>query len=105
MKNIIILIAVCIFSLNAGAQTTTHNKSKTKMHTGKFCAKLKDGKIEIMHGTMALASDTTLANGVMIKTDGTVVKKDGTQTMLKNGDCVDHNGDWMPKMEKKKKTG
>ncbi len=98
MKKGIVLLASCIFTLNALAQNINHdNKSyRSKKQSEKYCAILKDGKIIMMHDSTALTSDTTLENGAIVKTNGTVIRLNDTQTLLKNGECVDHNGDLMP---------
>ena len=105
MKNLMILIGACIFAINVSAQTADTKDGMKKMHAEKYCAKMKDGKMMVMHGTHQIMADTTLVSGAMIKTDGTVTKKDGTTWKLKNGDCADANGGMMEhKMGTKKST-
>jgi hypothetical protein len=91
-----IIMAACIFTLNAFAGEGNH----TNMHPNKYCAKMKDGKLVVMHEGIAIISNATLKNGVMIKPDGMVTKKDGSTMMLKEGECIDKDGNMM--MEEKK---
>lgn len=58
----------------------------------KYCAKLKDGKITVVHEGSPIAADVILSNGTKIKSDGTVINKDGTTFVLKEGECVDKSG-------------
>ena len=89
-----IALALISVSLLAG------NGEPKKKHGDKYCAKLKDGKVVVMHQENILTSDVTLGNGTQIKTDGTVIKKDGSRIVMSEGDCVDKEG----KLEKPKET-
>jgi len=111
MKKLIVLIAGCVFACNVMAQDTksdnkssTAHKSSTSTKHAEYCASMKDGKLMVHHGSKHLANDTTLSNGITIKTDGTVMKKDGTQLTLKNGECIDQNGTVMASHHNKKKN-
>jgi hypothetical protein len=90
MKKIIVLITICIISLNALAQD--QDKKMQNQTTVKYCAKMKGGKIVIMQNNNDLVIDVTLANGTTVKTDGTILKADGTQINLKKGECIDNSG-------------
>ncbi len=57
-----------------------------------YCAKLRDGKLVIMHEGAVVTGDVTLENGTQIKTDGSVVKPDGETVVLKDGECIDKKG-------------
>jgi len=72
-------------------------------HPDKYCAKMKDGKLVVMHQENEMTSATTLTNGVQIQPDGTVTKTDGSKVMLKTGECVDKDGKIMEENAKKKK--
>ena len=106
MKQIIILIAAGVFSMNGVAQdasyTTASSDVELRESNIKYCAKLQDGKIVVMQEKRDLTIDVTLANGTVIQTDGTVLRKDGTKFVLKNGECVDNNGNLLSKEQKKK---
>ncbi len=88
MKNLILLLAL-IFSL----KVLPENRDIFPIQNeDKYCAKLKDGKIMVVHEGSPIAADITLTNGTTIKSDGTVINKDGTSFTLKEGECVDKNG-------------
>src|SRR6185295_7409417 len=90
IKKIIALIACFIFAFNVMAQDT--GSMKQKEHSEKYCAKVKDGNLMVMQNKAELTIDVTLENGTIVKTDGTVIKKDGSKMVLKDGECLDHNG-------------
>lgn len=89
MKTIVFAMTICLISttiISAKAISTLDE------HGDKYCAKMKNGKLTMMHEGKELTADVTLDNGTRIKTDGTVVKKDGTKMTLKKGECVDREG-------------
>ena len=57
-----------------------------------YCAKLRDGKMIVMHQGKELTGDVFLTNGATVKPDGTVITRDGVRTRLNDGDCIDING-------------
>jgi hypothetical protein len=95
MKKTILSIAAALFFLGAVAGT-----GGPKGNGDKYCAKMKDGKMQVMHDGNTITSDVTLSNGTKIMMDGTVMKSDGTKMKLKEGECVDKNG--MSSMDDKK---
>lgn len=103
MRKLIVLVAACIFSLNAIAQDYQNDKSRSSdKNTVKYCAKMKDGKMMVTKDDVMLTADAKLANGMTIKTDGTIIKEDGKQIALKNGECIDSNGNMKLPTEGKK---
>lgn len=108
MKKIVSVIVAAGFSFAVLAQVDTSNRQKpdmqdqkgTQEQTGmqdqageRYCAKLKDGRVVMVSGQREISNDITLANGTKIKTEGPVVeKKDGTTKTLKEGECVDAQG-------------
>jgi hypothetical protein len=88
-KTMIYLIAAGMLTLNAVAKG---DDPKKKKDTDTYCAKMKDGKLTVMHEGSPLTSNATLPNGTQIKTDGTVIRKNGSKTMMKEGDCLDKDG-------------
>jgi len=72
-------------------------------HPEKYCAKLKDGKLVVMHRGMEMTAEAVLGNGTRVMTDGTVVKKDGSRQLLKVGECVDKDGNIMQEKDAKDK--
>ncbi|MGZ3930824.1 MAG: DUF6799 domain-containing protein [Bacteroidia bacterium] len=88
----IVLVGVGgFFSLNS-----LSGEPEMDEHGGDYCAKPKDGKIEVFHNGKALNSEVTLNNGTQIKTDGTVVMKDGSELTLKENQCLNKNGSISP---------
>ena|ERR1051326_4840405 len=95
MKKIIGLTVVSIFALNVFAANPWKDK---------FCAKMKDGKTIVMHNNKELTSDYIASNGVKIQTDGTVIRKDGSTFLLKDGQCVNTEGNLEKKGLMKKES-
>jgi len=102
MKKIILLLAVMLISIGVIAWM---DEPWNKDLNNKYCAKMKDGLLRVMHDGEEITVDVTLANGTQIKPDGTVVKKDGTRYLLKEGECVDLEGriEDLPVKEENKK--
>ena len=101
MKTLFLLITTTLFSISAMAGNGPVSSNK---HPNKYCAKLKDGKLMVMHEGKAIVAEVTLANGTKIQSDGTIVKKDGSVVILKEGECIDHEGKIMAEDHKYKKT-
>jgi|GEM_PF-1446747 len=59
----------------------------------KYCAKLRDGRLIVLHQGQEVTAEVTLENGTVIKPDGTVIKKDGTRVVLRDGECVSVEGE------------
>lgn len=100
MKKVFCLVAGSIFALNVFAQSAGDDMttgSSSEMWKDKFCAKMINGKTVVMHNDKELTSDFTASSGVKIKTDGTVIKKDGSTLMLKEGECVNTQGNFEKK--------
>ncbi|MES2592447.1 MAG: DUF6799 domain-containing protein [Bacteroidota bacterium] len=91
MKKITFLAAACALSFSTFAGNGSNE------HGEKYCAKLKNGKLLVMHEGTEVTSDITLNNGTKISKDGTVWKKDGAKMVLKEGECVDIEGEVMDK--------
>ncbi|MDP1745803.1 MAG: hypothetical protein Q8L90_09515 [Bacteroidota bacterium] len=92
MKSTILLITVCIFSLNAFSQIkdTTENLEQEK--NGKYCAILKDGIMVLMKDEVPTTALVTLRDGSKVTLDGNILRSDGINIALKNGECIDING-------------
>ena len=111
MKNIIALVASCTFILSALAQQPQQSQNSgsilapaqtSSQWKDTYCASTRDGNIIVMNGKTELVVNMTLENGTTITTDGYVIKKDGTKTALKDGDCVDKNGNVIQSKTRKK---
>ena len=98
MKNLIVLVTSLLFGLNVFAQDTSTNKKMQYPQTSEktYCALLKDGKMMLMTDGKTVNADVIFANGAKITIDATLKKKDGSEVVLKNGECVDANGEIIP---------
>lgn len=90
MKTLIISCITSIILYFAPAYTI-----KVYDTTDKYCAKLKDGKIVVMHKGMQVQSDVTLTDGSLIKADGSLITKDGIKRFMRDGECVTSDGKMM----------
>ena len=97
MKKVIMFLLIAGTCTTAAvAQDTTKSAAPPmeKAHALKDCVMMKDGKLHVMKGTSitGLDKNLTLANGTVIKTDGTVKAADGTEMTLKEGEAIDMEG-------------
>ncbi len=99
MKNILFLIVLCVFSLEAASQDSSSNKSSipdisqsNKMK--KECILMKNGlALVVKYGdTTTLSSPIKLDNGSTVFPDGKITMSDGTSKKLKNGQYVNMDG-------------
>jgi hypothetical protein len=87
MRKLILILAAVIGSLAMQG----HDGPKKK-EGDKYCARMKDGMMRVMHENHPITTTIVLHDGTQIKTDGTVIRKDGTHYVLKEGECVDKDG-------------
>lgn len=99
MKNILLVLLTSLFVLQGVFGFNTQQREGDQ-----YCAKLRDGKLVMMHDGIMLTADVTLQNGTQIKVDGTIVKPDGGTIALKDGECVDKDGVSPEKKPKKRRT-
>ncbi len=93
MKKLMFVIVAAGLSFTAFAQGVTPGKQDKDQPGEQYCARVKDGKVIVMSGQKEIYNDITLANGTKIKSEGPVIeKKDGTTKSLKEGECVDAQG-------------
>jgi len=93
MKKLGFVLAACLYLSFAAAQNSSDQLLANNNHgTNNYCAKMKDGKMMIMHDNQELTADVTLDNGVKITTAGDVIQTDGKKRMLKSGECVNSFG-------------
>lgn len=92
MKSTIILITICIFSLNAFSQIKDTIGNPELEKNEKYCAILRDGIMILMKDGVAPTASVTLRDGSKVTIDGNVLRSDGINTVLKNGECIDVNG-------------
>jgi hypothetical protein len=86
MKTFLLILVTSLFTLQ-GVFSITH-----PVNDDQYCAKLRDGKLVMMHDGIIMTADVTLQNGTQIKMDGSIIKQDGETIVLKDGECVDKNG-------------
>ena len=102
VRNVIlyILAAFLCYYVVAGDKGRRHKKQDDR-----YCAKMKDGVMKVVHEGEVITMDVLLADGTQVKTDGNIIKKDGTRITLKEGECVDKSGQLssQPAKEKTKK--
>ena len=76
-----------------------------KKETGKFCSVLKEGSMTLVKDGTIATKEITLRDGSKITKEGTVRRKDGSSVVLKNGECIDMDGNIenipLEKMEQK----
>ena len=95
MKTFLLVLITSLFALQGFFNVNVPQDDE------KYCAKLRDGKLVVMHEGAVLTGDVTLQNGTQIKTDGSIVKQDGQTIVLKEGECVDKSGVSETKPKKK----
>ena len=78
-----------------------HTGQNAGQITATYCAILKDGKMMLMAEGKQVNNDVKLADGTIVKIDGTVEKSDKTKITLKNGDCIDQDGNVIPSDKKR----
>lgn len=97
----IFVFSVCVLCmLSIAAQDTTMTKDtviKQKVgpaspNSAQYCAAFRDGKMTIMIDDKTINKDIELQNGNKITVNGKVVRKNGSVMILKNGECVDKEG-------------
>lgn len=85
---------VAVAQDSSATSTTKAASGRAESNQMKDCVMMKDGKLHLMKGTSitGLDKNLTLANGTVIKTDGTVKAADGTEMTLKEGEAIDMEG-------------
>jgi hypothetical protein len=86
-----LLIATCV-CLSAGLFAATYGIGQHSKKDISYCALLKDGQITLTADGKQVYADVKLEKGIKITTDGTVIYPNGFKVILKNGECVDRDG-------------
>jgi hypothetical protein len=89
MKLIVVLSLPAIIAL---ISLSTFSGPPLNYISGEYCAKLKDGRLVVIHDETIMTAEVSLKDGVRIKPDGTVMVKDSVRFVLQDGECVDENG-------------
>lgn len=97
MSGVFFVIATCCACIPAvGQDSTTLAPSKmpsvSPHNEGKYCVMLQDGKVVVMMNDKLIDHDVVFKDGSKLTPTGDYIKK-GKTTVLKNGDCVDKNGE------------
>jgi hypothetical protein len=88
IKGAAAVLAFSLLSLRANAQEIPVTPDKE----GSYCAVLKDGIMVLMRNGTLADGTVTLNDGSQVTKDATVLRRDGSKVILKEGDCVDING-------------
>jgi hypothetical protein len=67
-------------------------KMAFEQEVDQYCAKMRDGKMIVIHEGKEIGADVFLTNGTTVKPDGTVISKEGVRINLSEGQCIDANG-------------
>ncbi len=97
VKMVLLVVVLVFISFGALAQDSTGmnpgKKTSVSPHEeGKYCVLLKDGKVIVMLNDRIIDHDIVFKDGSKLTPSGDFIKK-GKTTVLKNGDCVDKNGE------------
>lgn len=97
LKMVLLVVVLVFISFGATAQDSTGmnpgKKTTVSPHAeGKYCVMLKDGKVVVMLNERIIDHDIVFKDGSKLTPTGDFIKK-GKTTVLKNGDCVDKNGE------------
>lgn len=86
MKMKAIVLMICgLVSVGAFAQNPAQNGSR-------YCATLKDGIVVVTHSDEVITEDAWLKDSSRVTKTGVIIKKDGNKIMLREGQCVDADG-------------
>ena len=99
-----ILIGCVLFAFSTTAQVPQEQGAdRTNFGKVQYCAMLKDGKMVLMKDNAPVAAEILLKDGSSVSKDGSIRRKDGTKISLSNGDCVDSEGNVLPRKVKSEK--
>jgi uncharacterized protein DUF6799 len=92
MKRKLILVATSICFLAGLVSARQKNFQNDKKNDICYCALLKSGKMTLMADGKQLYANVKLDKGIKITIDGTVIYPNGDRVVLKNGECVNQEG-------------
>lgn len=97
IKMVLLVVVLSFIAFGTKAQDSTGmnpgKKNTVSPHEeGKYCVMLKDGKVVVMLNERIIDHDIVFKDGSKLTPTGDYIKK-GKTTVLKNGDCVDKNGE------------
>jgi hypothetical protein len=100
-KKVFVIIVTSLFTMlfvfpygNLRAQTKHKKYTAHKQHTMKdYCMMMNDKMMVVKNGKMmSMDEDMTMKNGTVCMTNGECAMKNGTKMTMRNGDCMDING-------------
>ena len=97
MSGVFFVIVTCCPCIAVVAQDSTTQAPSKKANTaphneGRYCVMLQEGKVVVMLNDKLIQNDVVFKDGSKLTPTGDYIKK-GKTTVLKNGDCVDKNGE------------
>lgn len=87
------VVLCCIIFTGSLAQESPKDYSKMAKPAVMFCGKLKGNRLVVVQESKVITKDVNLDNGVTIKRDGSVFRNKEKMFKLKDGDCINSNGD------------
>lgn len=87
----LILITICIY-FSEGILAAPHIRVQNKKDDVSYCALLMSGKIILTADGKQVYSDVKLKKGIKLTTGGIVIYPNGSKIVLKNGECIDREG-------------
>lgn len=94
MKSSIAIIALsCVIFTGSLAQESPKDYSNMTKPGVMFCGMQKGNRLVVVQENKVITKDVILDNGLTIKRDGSVFKNKEKMFKLKDGDCINSNGD------------
>ena len=104
MKQKLVLIAICI-CFSKGIPAPPQVRSQDKKDDVSYCAILMSGKIIVTANGKPVYNIVKLEKGIRLTTGGMVIYPNGIKIFLKNGECIDREGNITDISNTKKKKG
>ncbi|MBA3682123.1 MAG: hypothetical protein H0W73_13340 [Bacteroidetes bacterium] len=90
MKKLFFCLFACILISSANAQSA---KSKKRVSDAYYCLTVKGDVQLLVQNGKEVTEDIKLKSGDRLSIEGRRRKTDGTEIKLKEGECVNQNGD------------
>lgn len=90
---IAILILSCVIFTGSFAQESPKDYSNMTKPGVMFCGMQKGNRLVVVQENKVITKDVILDNGLTVKRDGSVLKNKEKMFKLKDGDCINSNGD------------
>lgn len=89
MKSVFLIVSSCGLFLGL---LSVNNRYTGLDLINTYSARIKNGKMQVMHQGKPILNQVILANGTQVKPDGTVLTVEGLRKRLKEGECIDMAG-------------